>query len=175
LEAFCYAINMQPKLIIIRGNSGSGKSTIAKELRKQMGENTMLVQQDVLRLGILNVKDRADNPAIELIANTVLYGKKIGYDVVLEGIFKKATYDKLINQLVKAFDGNVFAYYLDISFDETVRRHNTKPENNEFGIEKLREWWLENDMLGLENERIFNETESQDEMVNDILKDIKYV
>lgn len=137
-----------------------------------MGENTMLVQQDVLRLGILNVKDRADNPAIELIANTVLYGKKIGYDVVLEGIFKKATYDTLINQLVKAFDGNVFSYYLDISFDETVRRHNTKPDKDEFGIEKLREWWIEKDLLDIEREKVFYEEKSQHEIVDIILSDL---
>ena len=30
------------KLIILRGNSGSGKSTIAKELQKQFGNNTMI-------------------------------------------------------------------------------------------------------------------------------------
>ena len=42
-----------PKLIILRGNSGSGKTTIAKELQKKFGKNTMLISQDVIRRDIL--------------------------------------------------------------------------------------------------------------------------
>ena len=42
---------MTSKLVIIRGNSGSGKTTIAKEVRIRLGDglsdNTMLVQQDM--------------------------------------------------------------------------------------------------------------------------------
>ena len=34
------------KLIILRGNSGSGKTTIAKEIQKNFGRNTMLISQD---------------------------------------------------------------------------------------------------------------------------------
>ena len=37
------------KLIILRGNSGSGKTTIAKELQQVFGNNTMLISQDVIR------------------------------------------------------------------------------------------------------------------------------
>lgn len=37
------------KLIILRGNSGSGKTTIAKELQNRFGTNTMLISQDVIR------------------------------------------------------------------------------------------------------------------------------
>lgn len=36
------------KLIILRGNSGSGKTTIAKELQKVFGRNTMIISQDVV-------------------------------------------------------------------------------------------------------------------------------
>jgi uridine kinase len=34
---------MTQKLIIIRGNSGSGKSTIAKRLQVEMGQGTMMI------------------------------------------------------------------------------------------------------------------------------------
>lgn len=37
------------KLIILRGNSGSGKTTVAKELQKKFGYNTMLISQDEIR------------------------------------------------------------------------------------------------------------------------------
>ena len=45
------------KLIILRGNSGSGKTTIAKELQKRFGRNTMLISQDMVRRDMLWVKD----------------------------------------------------------------------------------------------------------------------
>ena len=44
------------KLIMLRGNSGSGKTTIAKELQKHFGRNTMLISQDVIRRDMLWVK-----------------------------------------------------------------------------------------------------------------------
>ena len=40
---------MESKLIIIRGNSGSGKTTTAKSLQNQLGKRTLLVSQDVVR------------------------------------------------------------------------------------------------------------------------------
>jgi len=35
-------------IIILRGNSGSGKTTIAQELQKKFGLGTMLISQDVV-------------------------------------------------------------------------------------------------------------------------------
>lgn len=40
------------KLIILRGNSGSGKTTVAKELQKKFGYNTMPISQDEIRRNI---------------------------------------------------------------------------------------------------------------------------
>lgn len=31
------------KIIILRGNSGSGKTTVAKELQKKLGRGTLLI------------------------------------------------------------------------------------------------------------------------------------
>lgn len=44
------------KLIILRGNSGGGKSAIAKELQSRFGQNTMIILQDEIRRNMLNVK-----------------------------------------------------------------------------------------------------------------------
>lgn len=52
------------RLMIIRGNSGSGKSTIAKRLRYELGYGTMLIPQDVVRREIIRTKDVTDNPSI---------------------------------------------------------------------------------------------------------------
>ena len=55
------------KLIILRGNSGSGKTTIAKEIQKNFGRNTMLISQDVIRRDMLRVKDGENTEAISLM------------------------------------------------------------------------------------------------------------
>lgn len=52
------------KLIMIRGNSGSGKTTAAKALQERLGCNTMLISQDVVRREMLRVKDGGDTKAL---------------------------------------------------------------------------------------------------------------
>lgn len=49
---------MVATLIIIRGNSASGKSTIAKQLQAELGENTLLLSQDYLRREMLGTKGK---------------------------------------------------------------------------------------------------------------------
>lgn len=53
-------------LIIIRGNSGSGKTTVAKELQHYLGKGTMLLSQDAIRREILRVNDGPENLCIQL-------------------------------------------------------------------------------------------------------------
>ena len=55
------------KLIVLRGNSGSGKTTVAKELQNKFGNNTMLLSQDVIRRDILKVKDGENTLALPLM------------------------------------------------------------------------------------------------------------
>lgn len=38
------------KLIILRGNSGSGKTSAAKAMQKKFGPNTMLISHDMIRM-----------------------------------------------------------------------------------------------------------------------------
>lgn len=37
------------------------------------------------------------------------------------------------------------AYYFDLPFEETLRRHQTKPNCKEFGEVEMRRWWREKD------------------------------
>lgn len=43
------------ELVILRGNSGSGKTSVAKDLQQLFGPNTMLISQDVIRREIFDV------------------------------------------------------------------------------------------------------------------------
>ena len=55
------------KLIILRGNSGSGKTTVAKALQEKLGYNTMRISQDEVRRNMLWVKDGIDTKALPLM------------------------------------------------------------------------------------------------------------
>lgn len=129
----------------------------------------MLVPQDVVRREMLFVKDRVGNPAINLISKIALYGKEIGYNVVLEGILSKKLYDNMLSDLISKYSDNVYVFYMDVSFEETLRRHDTKPKRDEYGEEKMKEWWLEKDYLNLPNEYIIPENYDVTEAVDYIL------
>lgn len=160
-------------LIVIRGNSGSGKSTVAKQLRYALGYETMLVPQDVVRRDMLRVKDTPGNPSIELIRRLVHYGWECGYDVIVEGILLSDRGGAMLRELVRDCPGKSLVYYFDIPFEETLRRHATKPNSHEFGEEDMRRWWREKDYLGVPGERVIDHLQSADEIVDGILADLQ--
>ena len=65
------------------GASGSGKTTVAKELQKKFGYNTMLISQDEIRRNILRVKDGIDTKALPLMIELLKYGYEHSDIVIL--------------------------------------------------------------------------------------------
>lgn len=74
------------KLIILRGNSGSGKTTTGKALQRKFGHGTMLISQDVVRRDMLYMKDGPNPGASKLLLELALYGNNNCNIVILEGI-----------------------------------------------------------------------------------------
>jgi shikimate kinase len=161
------------RLIIIRGNSGSGKSTVAKRLQHKMGYETMLIPQDVVRREMLRVRDMTDNPSIQLIYDLAMYGNKIGFDVIVEGIFVNDRYGDTLRKLVDNFKGQSHVYYFDIPIEVTLQRHSSKPNAHEFGEKELREWWVERDYLNTLNEKYITAEMGEDEIIEMFMKDMK--
>lgn len=161
------------RLIIIRGNSGSGKSTVSKKLQRKMGYQTMLIPQDIVRRDMLRVRDKADNPSIQLIYDLAMYGKKIGFDVVIEGIFVNERYGKTLRRLIDDFEGRSYVYYFDIPIEVTIQRHDTKPNAHEFGEEELRKWWVEKDYLNTSNEKMISASMTEDEIIEMFINDME--
>ncbi|WP_209305058.1 MULTISPECIES: AAA family ATPase [unclassified Granulicatella] len=62
------------KLIVIRGNSASGKTSLAKALQEKFGDNTMLISQDMVRREILMTKDGSETKALPLLKQMLIYG-----------------------------------------------------------------------------------------------------
>lgn len=159
------------RLIILRGNSGSGKSSVACAVREKMGYGTALIEQDYIRRTLLREKDRPNQPNIDLIKTNAQFALR-HYDVILEGILCSDHYGEMLRDLIAGHDGPVYVYYFDISLEETLRRHITKPNAHEFGEKELREWYLPKDVLMHESEQIIPETSSFSSSVERILNDV---
>ena len=162
---------MTDTIVIIRGNSGSGKTTVAKELCEKLGADCMLLSQDVIRREILHTNDGVDNVAIKLLSKLVLFGKEYSNIVVLEGILNSIWYKPLFNTIQNSFS-KIHLYYYDIPFDETVKRFQTKT-NVTYTEEDMKRWWKEKDLLQFDNEKIISKDMSVSDVVNMIFDDIK--
>ena len=160
------------KLIILRGNSGSGKTTIAKELQNRFGSNTMLISQDVIRRDMLKVKDGENTPALPLMKELLIYGSSHSNVVILEGIMYADWYKPLFELAVKLYGVEVYAYYFDLSFEETLKRHQTKPNCHDFGEEAMRRWWREKDFSDVLNEVTITSEKDMESIVMDILNTV---
>lgn len=114
------------KIIILRGNSGSGKTTVARALQRKFGYNTMMISQDEIRRNILWVKDGVDTKALPLMIELMKYGYEHCDVVILEGIMYDEWYSPLFKMANELYGMDIYAYYFDIPFEETVRRHNTR-------------------------------------------------
>lgn len=165
-------MDKEAKLIIIRGNSGSGKTTTGKALQRKFGRGTMLISQDAVRREMLYVKDGPETEAIGLLYELAVYGKRHCEVVILEGILKADWYRSLFEGLIREFNGNIYAYYFDITFEETLVRHRQKPNAHEFGEKEMRKWWNEKDFIGIIPETPLNKELSIDEITDMIYKDV---
>ena len=160
------------KLVILRGNSGSGKTTVAKELQGILGDNTMLISQDMVRREILKVSDGKDTKALPLLKQLLRYGYDHSEVVILEGIMVADWYRPLFELAVSLYGEDVYAYYFDLPFEETVKRHKTRSKAGSFGEEAMREWWVEKDYSDVLNESKIPEELSKENIVQMILNHI---
>lgn len=151
-----------PKLIIVRGNSGSGKTSLAKALQKKFGRNTMLISQDMVRIQMLNAKDVQ---ALPLLIKLLQYGRQNSEIIILEGILDSEYYTPLFQTALEEYGSNIFAFYYDLPFEETLLRHNTKPNKAEFGEQDMRRWWKEKDYIGIIPEKIITKDMSLEDTV----------
>lgn len=154
---------------MIRGNSGSGKSSTALALRYAAGRGVALVQQDLIRRNLLREHDRPGGLNIELIALNVRFCLEHDYDVILEGILYADRYGDMIRTLIQEHRGRSFVYYYDIPFEETVRRHAFKDNSHDYGVKQMGEWFVEHDLLGVPGEQIIGPEQTQEDTIAHIL------
>lgn len=154
------------RLVILRGNSGSGKTTVAKMLQERFGPNTMLISHDMVRMQILHVwSAEGVRKSLPLMIALLRYGRRNSEITILEGILPSEDYKPLFEAALEEYGENIFSYYYDISFEETLRRHQTKPNRDEFGEADMRRWWKEKDFLDIIPQTVLNEDVSLRETV----------
>ncbi|MFI5808492.1 AAA family ATPase [Streptomyces sp. NPDC051561] len=164
----------ETRLIVVRGNSASGKSSIAAGLREQFGRNLALVGQDNLRRIVLRERDRPGAANIGLIDMTARYALDAGFHTVVEGILYADRYAAMLEALVRDHRGISRCYYLDVSLQETLVRHASKPDLEyltQVTDEHLRAWYRERDLLPSGVETVIDASSGLDNTVKYILRE----
>ncbi|SDF22207.1 AAA domain-containing protein [Blastococcus aurantiacus] len=146
----------RPHLIVLRGNSASGKTTIAAALQRALGRGTANIGQDHFRRVVLREHDTPGADNIGLIAHTIRYCTGRSYNVIAEGIFVADHYRDMLREVIAEHPGPTHVFYLDVPLEETVRRHMARPLGTELPVDKLREWYVPSDTLGVPGEVVLD-------------------
>jgi predicted kinase len=162
------------RLVVLRGNSGSGKTTTAQEIRRRVGRGVAWIEQDYLRRILLREHDRAGAANIGLIDQTARYALDHGYHVILEGILYSPTYGAMLRQLIADHAGVTGVYYFQLPFDETVRRHSTRPLAEVVTPEKMRDWYQPCDLLGVPGEQVIDSSSNLAGTVERVIGDLAW-
>lgn len=96
------------KLVILRGNSGSGKTIVAKKLQEKFGPNTMRLSHDMIRMEVLHVwGDEGIAKSEPLMINLLKYGRKNSEITILEGILPANEYHRLFESAIEEYGQNI--------------------------------------------------------------------
>ncbi len=134
----------------------------------KFGRNTLLISQDTVRREMLKVLDGADNSAIELLKELLRYGHANNQVTILEGILRTDWYSELFELANQLYGDDILAFYYDVSFEETLKRHQTKPNCHEFSEKEMRSWWRNKDYSDLLDEITITADESINEIVGKV-------
>jgi adenylylsulfate kinase-like enzyme len=167
---------IRPVLITIRGNSASGKSTVADGIRSVYGRGVAIVGQDLLRRQVLRELPAPGGVNVGLIDLVARHALDHGYHTIVEGILEASVYGDMLMELVKdhrGAGGPVASYYLDVPLEETLRRHAGKSIAAEVSEDQLRRWYLTGDVVPGLQEVILGDATELPDVVSTVLHDTR--
>jgi adenylate kinase family enzyme len=160
------------KLIILRGNSGSGKSTVARRIQREAGVPVAIIEQDYYRHELLYPWDeRAIKARASIMTQNAVTLLRLGYTVIIEGVMSGERFGLIYHQILAEWSGESTVYYFAVSLNETLRRHQTRSKRHDFSEQDMRAWYKENDMLGADI--LIGENMTADEIVGRILETLR--
>jgi adenylylsulfate kinase-like enzyme len=150
-----------PNLIIVRGPSASGKSTLSRRLLeswKSIGEREVVyVEQDYIRNDMLKYVKDPRKASVDMIHACVSAALNANCDVLLEGILNTRHYGSMLQRLTDSLPvKNVFVFYLDVPLEETKYRHALRDKIHVFGVDKLDAWYGSAQPWGHPNEVVLS-------------------
>lgn len=162
------------RLIVLRGDSGSGKTTTAAALRPLLGPKTAVIHQDYFRRELLagGEKESRSADAAALVYAAARQSLDLGYDVILDGILNLRDYAGRLEQLWRDHRGVTRIYQFDVGLEETVRRHQTRELRHAFTAGKMREWYDGWQPLGFVEEGRIGPDETLAHVTTRIITDI---
>ncbi|MFC3966513.1 AAA family ATPase [Nocardia jiangsuensis] len=129
------------RLVVLRGNSGSGKSTVARQVQERFPRGTCaVVSQDYLRRIVLREPDRPGAFNVTLIETVAGACLERGLVVIVEGIFDARRYSAVLARLADRVEHPLF-YAWDLPFEETTRRHTMRSQSSEFTATQMSTWY----------------------------------
>ncbi|ALE92798.1 hypothetical protein AOC05_11665 [Arthrobacter alpinus] len=143
-----------PILIVLRGNSGSGKSTVARALQRELG--AAWIEQDYFRRVVLGERGNYSPLTVELIERSSALALRHGRTVIMDGIFNASKYGEAFRRLRDGHPGPSWFYAYDLTLEETVHRHQSRPRKAaHFGEKQMGGWYRGWDPLpGIHEQRI---------------------
>ncbi|MGY0497395.1 AAA family ATPase [Nocardia sp. FBN12] len=128
-------------LVVIRGNSASGKSTTAAAVQGRFERGRCaVVSQDVVRRNMIREPDEPDGFNIELIEQIARWCLDRGMVVIVEGILDAQRYGAMLGRLADSVDRSLF-YGFDLTFDQTLARHSGRPLSAIVAPEQMAAWY----------------------------------
>ena len=146
--------NAVPRVVVLRGPAGSGKSTVSAAVLAALrarGMRVVYLEQDFFRTaagGCVGAREVAR----EMLIACARQAHAAGFSVIIEGILNKAYHAEALTQL--GLEMPLYFAYLDVGLDETKTRHAGRSKALDFGAEKLDEWWSSASPMGVQNEII---------------------
>ncbi|AXK45044.1 AAA family ATPase [Brachybacterium saurashtrense] len=162
-----------PPFVVLRGNSASGKSTIARRVQRALPRGEVaVIGQDHVRRELLWEHDSGPGDTVGLLESMVRHCLGIGRITVLEGIFGAERYHGMFARLLQDAPGPPLVYYLDVSLPETLRRHAGKSIAAHVPAEVVAAWYRPHDVLGVPGELVLGEELDEEAMLERILADL---
>lgn len=160
------------RLIVIRGNSGSGKSELARAIRASRPRGIAIIGHDVLRREILHVRDHPGALSVPYIDLSARFALDSGLDVVIEGILHSESYGEMLTGLKREHRGVTRCYRYELDLEETLRRHRTKSLAAEVGEDKVASWYRSEDRVNGLEEFVFDATFRTEDALEQVLLDV---